>query len=284
MATAGFWGRKRRARGCVRPGVPLSPCIFSSTNFCSTASEDITTFPNGSSLPPYFTYWRYPSPTGYAVSPPERPGTLRLSPSVLNLTALNGNYAGLLHGPDGQTFVGRRQQDTLFTFRVDVAFAPDAVENEVGVSAFLTQNRHLDLGVVLLPAGAATGPFPGVNASSPSDAGALVPHVRFRGFPYAPVPAPVVVPLPPAWRGGGNGQLDVTFEIRAVNFSHYAFSIGPAGRLSELRTVITASNDAVSWGFTGVLLGAYATRNGGNGTAPAYISRWQYLPEGQFRS
>lgn len=113
----------------------------------------------------------------------------------------------------------------------------------------------------------------------------VVPHVRFRAVSYVPVPRDVVVPLGDLVPAVNNkGRLVLTFEIRAVNFSHYAFSVGPAGRLSELRTVITASNDAVSWGFTGVLLGAYATRNGGNGTAPAYISRWQYIPEGQFRS
>jgi len=244
--------------------------------FSRTASEDINLFT--SPLPIHFTHWRYPHNSSYILSPPEKPNTLKLNPSFLNLTALNGNYAGALAGPPGggggggQTFISRRQQDTLFTFRIDASFSLDAAESEVGVSAFLTQNHHLDLGIVLLS----------FSSSSPS----LVPHVRFRGFSYVPVPAPVVLPLSELIPGvnSNKGRLDLTFEIRAVNFSHYAFSVGPAGRLSELRTVITASNDAVSWGFTGVLLGAYATRNGGNGTAPAYISKWQYIPEGQFRS
>ena len=33
----------------------------------------------------------------------------------------------------------------------------------------------------------------------------------------------------------------------------------------------------------GVLLGIYATSNGGNGTTPAYFSDWKYNPIEQFR-
>lgn len=53
------------------------------------------------------------------------------------------------------------------------------------MSVFLTQNHHLDLGIVLLPAGSATGSFPGHNSSSVTEGGeggGLVPHVRFRGI------------------------------------------------------------------------------------------------------
>jgi hypothetical protein len=76
----------------------------------------------------------------------------------------------------------------------------------------------------------------------------LIPHVRFRGESYVPVPAPVVVPVPEGWRRGG-GKL--TLEIRACNATHYAFGVGPAGRRSLMRTVLEVSNEPVSWGFTG---------------------------------
>lgn len=232
-------------------------------------------------MPAHFTYWRYPNTSHYTVSPPENPNTLRLSPSFLNLTALNGNYAGPLDGPDGQTFVGRRQQDTLFTFSVDLSFSPTVLEEEAGVSAFLTQNHHLDIGIVLLPASASTAHFPGTNATTEpaEDPSALIPQVRFRGISYIPVPDPVVVPVPKAWRGS-----PLTLEIKAANGTHFAFSVGPAGHESEMRTVLTASNDAVSWGFTGVILGTYCTSNGGKGMTPGYFSRWQYIPQGQFRN
>ncbi|KAK3350039.1 glycosyl hydrolase [Lasiosphaeria hispida] len=245
-----------------------------------TEGDDVT-FTANTTLPAHFTHWRYPQPSSFTISPPEKPNTLRLTPSFLNLTALNGNYAGPQHGPDGQTFVGRRQQDTLFTFSVDLSFAPTAPDEEAGVTAFLTQNHHLDFGVALLPASASTAAFPGTNATVEGvDApGALIPQVRFRGASYVPVPAPVVAPLPRAWRGGA-----LTLEIKAANATHYSFSMGPAGRRFEMRTVLVASNDAVSWGFTGTILGVYATTNGGKGSTPGYFSKWKYTPQGQFRN
>ncbi|KAI8944673.1 glycosyl hydrolase [Xylaria longipes] len=228
-----------------------------------TTDGDIIDFAPGSTLPTHFTHWRYPIASSYVVSPPEKPNTLRLDPSKLNLTALNGNYAG----PEGQTFVGRRQQDTLFTFSVDVDFAPGSseVDAEAGVSVFLTQNHHLDLGVVNLPAAE--------NASMP------IPHFRFRGISYVPVPGDIAVPVPAAWRG-----TPLRLEIRASNATHYVFSAGPASSMSRMRTLLEVSNEPVSWGFTGVLLGVYCTSNGHEATTPAYFSRWRYTPQDQFRN
>ncbi|KAI0442745.1 glycosyl hydrolase [Xylaria telfairii] len=235
-----------------------------------TTDSDEIDFSPGSTLPAHFTYWRYPIPSSYIVSPPEKPNTLRLAPSKLNLTALNGNYAG----SEGQTFVGRRQQDTLFTFSANIDFAPSSseVEAEAGVSVFLTQNHHLDLGVVMLPA---TGIFDGVAMS---DARALVPYFRFRAISYIPVPDDVVVAVPESWQ-----RAPLRLEIRASNATHYVFSAGPAGSMSRMRTLVEVSNEAVSWGFTGALLGVYCTSNGHEGTTSAYFSRWRYTPQGQFR-
>ncbi|KAI0466561.1 glycosyl hydrolase [Xylaria cf. heliscus] len=240
---------------------------------------DTIDFSPGSTLPAHFTYWRYPLASSYVVSPPEKPNTLRLAPSKLNLTALNGNYAG----PAGQTFVSRRQQDTLFAFSVDVDFSPGSseVEAEAGVSAFLTQNHHLDLGVVMLPATSSTGTFPGEVAadfSSENLTTTPIPHFRLRGISYVPVPDDIVVPVPAPWRGS-----PLRLEIRASNATHYVFSAGPAGAMSQMRTLLEVSNEPVSWGFTGVLLGVYCTSNGYEGTTPAYFSRWRYNPQGQFR-
>ena len=98
-------------------------------------ASDYITFPPGSSLPIHFVHWRIPVNSSYTVSPTGHPNTLRLSPSKLNLTAYDGNYAG----PGGQTFVGRRQTDTLFTFSVNLQFSPQAQGDEAGISVFLTQ-------------------------------------------------------------------------------------------------------------------------------------------------
>ena len=193
-------------------------------------------------MPAHFTYWRYPVPGTFTVSPRCRPNTLKVVPSKLNLTALNGNYAG----PTGQAFVGRRQQDTLFTYSVHLDFAPKLLEEEAGVTAFLTQNHHLDLGVVLLPANASNTAFPGTSLTAPEDPEKLLPHVRFRGISYIAVPDPIIVPLPPEWAGE-----TLSLEIKASNMTHYSFSVGPATARSEMKTILYASNAPVSWGFTG---------------------------------
>ncbi len=101
-------------------------------------AADYITFPPGSRLPIHFIHWRIPINGSYTVSPAGHPNTLRLSPSKLNLTAYDGNYAG----PEGQTFVGRRQTDTLFTYSVNLQFSPQSQGDEAGISVFLTQVRH----------------------------------------------------------------------------------------------------------------------------------------------
>ncbi|KAF7531361.1 hypothetical protein G7054_g8969 [Neopestalotiopsis clavispora] len=201
-------------------------------------------FEPGSEVPAHFTYWRFPIPSSYQVSPPDHANTLQLLPSNLNLTALNGNYAG----PSGQTFVGRRQQDTLFTYSVNMDFSPTSLEEEAGVSVFLTQNHHLDLGIAMLPANSSTlSSFPGpVNATTlPDDPSKPIPQLRFRAMSYIAVPDPVIVPLPDVWRGRA-----LRLEIRASNATHYTFSAGPADARSQMQTLVEASNAAVSWGFT----------------------------------
>lgn len=240
------------------------------------AEGDDLDFAPGSVLPAHFTYWRYPIPDSYTISPEGHPSTLRLSPSRLNLTALDGNYAGPELG--GQTFVGRRQQDTLFTYSVDLDYSPVVLGEEAGVTVFLTQNHHLDLGVVMLPANESTMAFPGTEPTEPDDPAAPTLQVRFRGISSIAVPDPVVAPLPGEWLSSS-----IRLEIKAVNMTHYSFSVGPADAQSQMQTLLYTSNDAVSWGFTGVIVGIYCTSNGGNGTSPAYFGRWRYIPQGQDR-
>ncbi len=211
------------------------------------ADGDDVDFAPGTSLPAHFTHWRPPVAESYTVSPPGHPNTLRLTPSGLNLTALNGNYAGA----GGQTFVGRRQQDTLFAYGVDLDYSPAAAHEEAGVTVFLTQNHHLDVGVVMLPASASTASFPGTNATVPAAAETepsrrLIPQFQFRGVSYVPVPDPVVMPVPGGWV-----EQTLRLEIEASNSTHYSFSVGPAAARSEAQTIVWVSNQPVSYGFTG---------------------------------
>lgn len=199
-------------------------------------------FAPGTTIPAHFTYWRFPNTSSFTISPEGHPNTFRLLPSSLNLTALNGNYAG----PQGQTFVGRRQQDTLFTYRVTLEYSPNDLDEEAGVTAFLTQNHHLDLGIVLLPAKESTSTIPGTNSTLPADEMALIPQIRYRGISSVEVPDPIIAPIPDAWVGS-----PLTLEIRSLNVSHFSFSLGPAGAESQMQTILYASNDALSYGFTG---------------------------------
>lgn len=202
-------------------------------------------FAPGSDIPAHFTYWRFPNTSSFAISPEDHPYTFRLLPSTLNLTALDGNYAG----PQGQTFVGRRQQDTLFTYRVTLDYSPTALEEEAGVTAFLTQNHHLDLGLVMLPANESTSTIPGTNSTQPADPTTLIPQIRYRGISSVAVPAPVIAPVPDAWVGS-----PLTFEIQAVNGTHFALSVGPVDAESQMQTILYVSNSALSYGFTGECL------------------------------
>ncbi|THZ19546.1 glycoside hydrolase family 43 protein [Aureobasidium pullulans] len=193
----------------------------------------------------------------YVISAPGHLNTLQLSPSLLNLTGHDGIYTG----GEPQTLLARRQTDTLFTFSVDLEFTPTTMNEEAGVTVFLTQDHHMELGLVLL-----------------SNNGTSTPTLRFRAKSNVPVPQDVLFPVPANWTS------DLHMEIKVFNLTHYAFSAGPAGKMSLMQTIAYASASLVSYGFTGTLVGVYNTLNGGgqgNGTK-AYISNWNYQGQGQF--
>lgn len=227
----GEWPVLSPVRGRME-GWPLPPAevsIAESGPFIS--SPDAIDFAPGSVLPPHFLHWRFPRADAYAISPPGHEYSLRLKPSKLNLTAYDGQNA-----TEDQTLLARRQVDTLFTFSVDVAFLPQQEEEEAGVTVFLTQNHHIDLGIVLLPA----------NNDSAAPSPTLRPHFRFRATSYVTVPDPAVVPVPDSWQDQA-----LRLEIKAANLTHYAFSAGPTAHQSQMMTIGYGAGSVVSWGFTG---------------------------------
>ena len=123
------------------------------------------------------------------------------------------------------------------------------------------QNHHIDLGMALLS----------------TANGTLAPHFRWRAVSQKPVPAPIVTPLPANWTGK-----PLLMEIKAFNLTHYSFSAGPADAMSQLMTVGYGAGSLLSFGFTGTLVGVYATSNGGNSSEDAYFSKWRYQRQGQF--
>ena len=110
--------------------------------------QDHITFKPGSKIPPHLTHWRLPVSENYAISPPGHPNTLRLRPSIWNVTGANStNFAQ----PKPQTWIARRQVDSLFTFSVNVDVSLKEVEQEVGVTVFLDQVCSLPRLLLRLP-------------------------------------------------------------------------------------------------------------------------------------
>lgn len=231
------------------------------------SDPDVYDFRAGTAIPRHFLYWRVPAPGIFSTTAKG----LQIVPSRNNLTGVSGNVE--LNGQRGLSFIGRRQTDTEFGFSVDLTFSPTTEESEAGVTVFLTQFNHLDLGVVRTKRGLS---------------------LRFRAEAQsvgAPVPETKSIPLSNAWSNG-----PIQLEIRAENRTHYSFSasrIAPNGKVikGSSQVVAEASAKLVSGGtgtFVGSLVGVYATCNGaGNGTScpsgsgKAYFNRWRYTGEAQ---
>ncbi|KAJ7481165.1 beta-xylosidase [Mycena galericulata] len=249
----GDWPVFQNVSGIIDgPVLPLRPEIRGDGAFI-TAPDSIN-FAPGSTLPLHFAHWRIPDAASYAISPPGHENTLRLLPSLLNLTGFDENSA-----PTKQTFVGRRQVHSEFVYSVDVEYAPQQPEEEAGVSAFLTQNHHIDFGLVCL-------------AKATSCADSTVLRIRTTSS-TATTPRPdTIVPLP--------HPSTTRLEIRAGNLTHYTFSYSQTGGAAPMVVAGYGLSEDVSWGFTGalcVILGVYATGNGQNASTPAYVSRWEYV-------
>ncbi|KAJ6618881.1 xylosidase : arab-like proteininofuranosidase [Mycena sp. CBHHK59/15] len=236
------------------PILPPRPNIRGHGPFV-TAPDDITFAPT-STLPLHFAHWRIPDASAYTISPPGHTNTLRLLPSLLNLTGFDENSA-----PTPQTFVGRRQVHSEFVYGVDMEYSPKLPNEEAGVSVFLTQARTQfqsphRFGIVCL-----------TNTSSCGNSTFL--RIRTTSSTVTAVRADTIIPLP--------SPRTTRLEIRADNLTHYKFSYSRAGRSSSEMVLAGYGVSAdVSWGFTGTLLGVYATGNGQNATTAAYVSKWRY--------
>lgn len=185
---------------------------------------DEYTFGNGS-LPLHFMHFRFPADDLYEIDE-----GLTLRPSRYNLTgdaSFNASEREI-------AYVGRRQTDSLFTFAVDLAgsYVPEVEGEEAGVTLFLNQHQHADLGVVLLDG---------------------VMSVRFRGTAVGADNSTtetdgweVVEELKEEWRGEG-----LRLAVKAVNQTCYEFSYGLAERGAELVGVGSAPATLVSGGEGG---------------------------------
>lgn len=244
------------------------------------SDPDVYDFHFGSQIPRNLVHFRVPGKDSFSVT---RKG-LRIVPSRSNLTGIPDNY--LLSGQNGLGFIGRRQTDTFFTYSVDLNFDPSSVGQEAGVSVFLTQFNHIDLGIVLLD-----------SDSSPNNHRSPRLYFRFRAeastmdnipiIPGNPQP-PKIVPVPHSWIGE-----KIRLQIKTLSETHYEFSAAPFSNPRAAMKIGIASAQLVSGGsgtFVGSLVGTYATCNGAGsaskcpGGGSLYIDRWRYTGDGQMTS
>ncbi|KAL4978395.1 glycosyl hydrolase [Aspergillus desertorum] len=231
-------------------------------------APDRFNFAPGTPIPRHFLFWRFPKSDALTVSPPERPYSLRLLPSQHNITGLDVN--GDRVAQTAITLIPRRQSHTYFTYSVDVSSNPTEKGEEVGVTVFLTQYQHIDLGIVLLS-------LSGELVLTCAFQTILLDDLNTSATQNVTPPETVVKALPPS------KNIRVRLRIEAVNDTHCILSAVMPGRdpfdFSQQAEALIVSGGIRR--FTGVLLGVYATSNGGLGSTPSYISRWRYEGLGQ---
>lgn len=240
------------------------------------SDPDVYDFTEGNPIPQNLVYWRVPRDGSISVT---KDG-LQIVPSRNNLTGIPESETSLeLTGQYGLAFIGRRQTDTLFTFSVDLSFNPKEIEQEAGVTIFLTQFNHIDLGVVLLAQNSST---------EVKRQGTPRPYFRLGSIGTIATPPPHLVPVPEEWTEG-----PIRLQIQATNATTFTLSAMPASDTNAKIVIGTASAEVVSGGrgsFVGSLVGSYATCNGaGSGLdcpdgGVAHFQRWRYTGAAQYIS
>ncbi|CZR55904.1 related to xylosidase : arabinofuranosidase [Phialocephala subalpina] len=234
---------------------------------------DSVDFAPGSGLPTNFVHWKFPPKNSFTISPPQYPNMLRITPSKVNFLVPAGTALS-----DCIASIARRQTATLFNFSVDIWFEPTVEGEEVGVTIFLTQLQHINLGLVMLPVEESH------TLHSSSNLRNVFPHLRFRTTTVDTKNGSRQtnsVAIPEHWR-----NKPLRLHIQAHNELEYIFSATLVQSDSQERIIMgtapasIVSGDSGHW--TGSLVGVYATTNGGSGSAEAYVARWRYEDQRQY--
>lgn len=188
-----------------------------------------------------WNFLRWPRARDWSLT--ERPGFLRL---VGNATRLDDG--------SGVAFVGRRQEHACCEVATLLDFAPEADEQEAGLTVWMNPTHHYEIAVTRL-----------------REARYIIVRRRIGTL------SAVVASEPLA---GG----PVTLIVRAVQeeASPAAYIFSYALAESEPREL--ASGEArylateVAGGFTGIYFALYATGNGKQATAPADFDWFEYMP------
>lgn len=253
-------------RGQMGTSLPGESC--NSSGIPGTEDEpDVVDFNVSSDLPTHWLHIRYPEGAAYVTSPPGHLYQLQLGLSARNLSSVVTRNSTM---PNTITFLGRRQTDTLFSFSVDLEFHPKGPADEVGVSVYLDEKRHIDFAII---------------ADDQMVDGRRLRLRSFSNNENLTLPQDVIVPIP----GDKEADAAVRLEVRAENTTHYMFLAAQvSGEESEdtnMTIVGHSSASFVSGGYTGTVVGVYGTTNGEATTANtsvAYVSRWRYYSKGQY--
>ncbi|KAK7917396.1 xylosidase : arabinofuranosidase [Apiospora marii] len=277
---AGEWPVAEQVRGTMSGPLPTAVGAVSEGDGPVVGEADAVDFAPGTAIPHHWIYWRAPFDANtFAISEADHPNTLRIKASRANLTANAAFNASV----EGLSAVFRRQEHSYFNFSVALHLPSESGAgrtdgDEFGVSNFLNQDQHVDIGVVYLPP-------QGRNTTSKTTTRAigLQPYFRVRAnsVRYAPVPEPVITPVPSAWV---KDDAVVRLRISPRNESHYEVFASrgdddnsKAVSLAVYTTALLSGDGA----GTGGLLGVYATTNGGSQSFDAYFGRWRYEPVAQ---
>lgn len=178
------------------------------------AGTDAIDFTEMHLKPSHLVHWRYPNESKYNFSPDDPSCGLQLAPSFGNLSSVISNTNG-----GGLSLLARRQSHSLFTSSIDMTFSLDQEGDEAGVTVFVSEKTHIELGVVQMVQ-------TGTNIT-----GHATPHLRFQGASNGTLTESSSLVLPQEWR-----NLALRMEIKAFNATHYAFSVGPAAYQSQMMT------------------------------------------------
>jgi beta-xylosidase len=223
----GGWPIASQVRGRMTGPLP-PPTLNVSGEGLFAGGADVVDFVPGSSFPKHFDFWRTPAkPESFTISPKNKPNTLRLTASRANITGPADSNA-----TDGLTLIMRRQTQTLFNFTVDVELLGSKAQDgdEVGVTSFLDQYQHVDLGVVYLAKNKKVSPYLRFRATA-------FGKTNFTGV----VPETKIVALPSDW----SNDL-VRLDISTINATFFSFAAAPASRPSCQIVVGVANTTIVS--------------------------------------
>lgn len=181
---------------------------------------------------------RNPVTENYSLT--ERRGSLRISASPATLDEVGS-----------PSFVGRRQTENTFTAETLLSFDPASATEQAGMTLYQNNTHHYDFTVGL---GGADGKTPVVRL-----------RVKLGMIDYIAAEQPC--------KGG-----DVRLRIEGSPYT-YSFSVAD-GKKGEFRHVGALDtryiSTEVAGGFTGVMIGLYATSNGGPAAGKAFFERFEY--------